>query len=194
MTESTNKFSLLRSEASQRRKTGTAPRSNSVLSVESLASLHKLANASDGAETSLTLLHELQVHQIELDMQHEQIEANARELTENLNHYKAIYDFAPVGYFIINPEGRIIDANHAASDLFDLEIGAMQGCPFDSLLAIESRFAIHGLLKQLQSGSRRELCEARTDGVIPRSLLIRASTTDSADFYLLACMDASDFR
>jgi hypothetical protein len=193
-TDNIDQLALLRSEASQLLRAGTAPLAKSVLSHEVLDFLYKLANTSDGADDSLTLLHELQVHQVELDMQHEQIEANAREMAEYLNHYKASFDFAPVGYFIVSHEGRIIEANHAAAELFGIEIGEMQGCPVDSLLAVESLLSILGLLKRLRNGSRREVCEARTVGAAPRGLLVLASAPASADFYLLACVDTSDHR
>lgn len=63
------------------------------------------------------LVHELQVHQIELEMSNEELR-HAYEEADNLRErYADIYDFAPVGYFTLNPLGVIIDMNLAGAVL-----------------------------------------------------------------------------
>ena len=56
---------------------------------------------------SIKLLHELQVHQIELEMQNEEL-IQANETAETaLKKYTMLYDFAPMGYFTLDPDGNI---------------------------------------------------------------------------------------
>src|SRR5689334_1400266 len=57
------------------------------------------------------LVHELEVHQIELEMQNEELQ-NARDKLETaLDQYSELYDFAPVGYFSLDPQSRILQVN-----------------------------------------------------------------------------------
>jgi PAS domain-containing protein len=66
---------------------------------------------------NVQLVHELQVHQIELEMSNDELR-HAYEEADNLRErYADIYDFAPVGYFTLDPGGVIIDMNLAGAVL-----------------------------------------------------------------------------
>jgi hypothetical protein len=59
----------------------------------------------------LKLIHELEVHQIELELQNEELvlaNVKARAATEK---YEELYDFAPTGYFTVSQEGKILEMN-----------------------------------------------------------------------------------
>ena len=53
------------------------------------------------------LLHELQVHQVELEMQNAELQKTRDELELALEKYTDLYDFAPVGYFTLASDGLI---------------------------------------------------------------------------------------
>src|ERR1051326_6321066 len=57
------------------------------------------------------LLQELQVHQIELEMQNAELLSARDQLEMALEKYTDLYDFAPVGYFSIDEQGSILEAN-----------------------------------------------------------------------------------
>ena len=53
---------------------------------------------------SLRLIHELHVHQIELELQNEELQETRARLEQNLKRYTDLYDFAPVGYFTVTSD------------------------------------------------------------------------------------------
>ena len=82
----------------------------------------KAAHAGDtrGApspEAALRLVHELQVHQIELEMQNEELSRAHAELEASNARYFDLYDMAPVGYFTLNKAGDVLEANLTAAGL-----------------------------------------------------------------------------
>ncbi len=178
----------LRLDAETRLREGSTPPTKSwAVSADSLALLYRLASVSDTAGDALKLLHELQVHQVELDLQHEQIEANERDLVHALDRYKAFYDYAPVGYFIVGLDGRIIEVNAAGAELLGVEQNQFYGCRIDRFLAPESQLTMAGLMKKLRDKGSRASCEVRSldDGNGSRQLRITANVAPDGDIVLM---------
>jgi diguanylate cyclase (GGDEF)-like protein/PAS domain S-box-containing protein len=71
---------------------------------------HK-AFAALSPESAQQLLHDLQVHQIELEMQNQELRRTQAELDTSRSHYFDFYDLAPVGYCTLNESGLILQAN-----------------------------------------------------------------------------------
>ncbi len=63
------------------------------------------------------LMHELQVHQIELEMQNEELRQAYDTAETALKKYTMLYDLAPTGYFILDYDGSICDLNFTAADI-----------------------------------------------------------------------------
>jgi len=184
----------LRIKAQDSLREGTAPTAKvSAVSLEVLDLLHRLAGMPANAQDALRLLHELQVHQVELDMQLEQIEANERELVEDRATYKALFDLAPAGYFRVGVQGEIIEANRTGAELFATQPDSMRGRAIDSFVKAESRPAILGLLNRLRDGSSRESCLAMSDDGegAARQLNVVASATPGAGTFLLLFVDTA---
>lgn len=67
------------------------------------------------------LLHDLQVHKIELEMQNDQLQRANLALEESSQRYRDRYDFAPIGYFSISDQGLITEFNRKAASMFGLK-------------------------------------------------------------------------
>jgi PAS domain S-box-containing protein len=107
-----------------------------------------------------SLLHELQVHQIELEMQNEELR-KAQVIIENSNkRFSDLYDFSPVGYFTVEPEGRIKEANLTGSELLGLERTYLIGKPLPVFVHPEDKDKFYRHLISLRKGVW-ETCEIR---------------------------------
>ena len=67
------------------------------------------------------VVHEYEVHQIELEMQNEELRISRENLELSRNTYAELYDFAPVGYFTLDTHGVILDVNFAGAQLLGAE-------------------------------------------------------------------------
>jgi PAS domain S-box-containing protein len=81
------------------------------------------------------LVHELGTHQIELEMQNEELRNARDELESSRNQYAELYDFAPVGYFTIDAQGLIEGVNLTGAQLLGIERGLLLKRPFISFIA-----------------------------------------------------------
>ncbi|MCP4674047.1 MAG: response regulator [Deltaproteobacteria bacterium] len=72
-------------------------------------------------EEARALVHELQVHQIELEMQNDELHRMQEALVESCDRYTDLYDFAPVGYATVSHEGLILEANLTWASLLGVE-------------------------------------------------------------------------
>ena len=95
------------------------------------------------------LLHELQVHQIELEMQNEELQHARAALEASHNRYLNLYEFAPVGYLTLTPEGKIIEINLTAAALLGVERSNLINRHFASLVAPKDSDRWHLLLKNI---------------------------------------------
>ena len=152
----------LRQSAVERIATGTAPFTRGwPTGIPALTLLHRLASAPETASDALKLLHELQVHQVELDLQHDQAEQECHQLGEDLSEYTALFDHAPFAYLALEPDGRVIAANCLATDWLATDTGPgkeLAGRGIEDLLATESRAAVRDMLAALRRGLGRQTC------------------------------------
>ncbi len=91
------------------------------------------------------VVHDLEVHQIELEMQNSELRETHERLAKASDKYRELYDFAPIGYCTLDPEGRIADINLRAAQLLGAPRDELLGRSFTARLPRESRpkFAEH---------------------------------------------------
>ena len=85
------------------------------------------------------MIYELHVHQAELEIQNEELQLTRQEMENLRNKYFDLYEFAPVGYFSIDKNGLIKEANLAAAKMLNTERRALIKAPFSQFVAPDHR-------------------------------------------------------
>jgi formate hydrogenlyase transcriptional activator len=137
------------------------------------------------------LLHELQVHQVELEMQNEELLRAREELEVSRNKYAELYDFAPVGYFTFDARGLIREVNLAGAQLLGIERRLLSNKPFTSLIAdAEGREIFSSHLESVLQRQGMQKCEIRLtgkDGTVIHGQLqsVTVDNTENKERYIL---------
>ncbi|MDA8431125.1 MAG: sigma 54-interacting transcriptional regulator [Geobacteraceae bacterium] len=121
-------------------------------------------------QESRKLVHELEVHQIELEMQNDELRQAQKELELSRNKYLELYDFAPVAYFTFNEDGVVLEANLTAAHMMGIEREMLLRRPFSMLVADadgrEVFFSHLSLVLQRQGLLRCEIKLTRSNGTV----------------------------
>jgi two-component system cell cycle sensor histidine kinase/response regulator CckA len=98
------------------------------------------ANLADLAAADIqALIHNLQVHQIELELQNEELRRAHLELQAARNRYADLYNFAPVGYFTLDANGVIVEVNLTGATLLNVARSSLIGTPLTHFVVPEDR-------------------------------------------------------
>jgi PAS domain S-box-containing protein len=112
-------------------------------------------------EKMTSLIHELEVHQIELEMQNEELRHIQKELEKTRDEYSHLYDFAPVGYFTVSEKGIIEEANLTGASLIGIERNALIGKPFTRFVQREDQDIFYEHRQRLLETETRQSCDLR---------------------------------
>jgi PAS domain S-box-containing protein len=110
-----------------------------------------------------SLIHELQVHQIELEMQNEELLRAQTELEASRNRFSDLYDFAPVGYFTFDKNGLIIEVNLTAANKLGVERNFLIKKPFSVFLSPDSKDTFYLHLQHVFRTGVRQTCELKLE-------------------------------
>jgi PAS domain S-box-containing protein len=130
------------------------------------------------------LVHELEVHQIELEMQNEELVQSRTQVEAGLRQYTDLYDFAPMGYFTLALDGAIRQVNLAGANLFGVERGALIKRRFGVFISVESLPIFNAFLENVFSTSgSKKTCEVALlkDESAPIWIYIEAITEDGKE-------------
>lgn len=109
---------------------------------------------------SAQLVHELQIHQIELEMSNEALQQAYEEADSLRERYADIYDFAPVGYFTLDPLGVIIDMNLAGAVLLGTKGSEKNRHRFAAFLAPDCVAAFDHFVDEVLGTQQKVRCES----------------------------------
>lgn len=105
------------------------------------------------------LLHELQVHQIELEMQNEELRQAYETSEAALKKHTMLYDFAPMGFFILNSDGSISDLNFTAAEMLGEKRYALLNTNFKLFVTDESKPVFNKFFKNVSNSNFKESCK-----------------------------------
>ncbi len=118
--------------------------------------LHELSAAE-----SHRVIHELQVHQIELEMQNEELRHAQEELENSRTKYADLYDFAPIGYLTFDENGLIFEANLTAAEQLGIERSFLIKKPFSGFIHKDDQDIFYMHRQEVLKSSTRHTCELR---------------------------------
>ncbi|MHB8974963.1 MAG: MEDS domain-containing protein, partial [Pirellulaceae bacterium] len=107
------------------------------------------------------LVHELEVHQIELELQNEELRRTQSEIEASKARYFDLYDLAPVGYFTVSHNGMILEANLTAATLLGVARGNLLKRPFSDFIIFEDQDIFYKHHRQLFATPSPQVCELR---------------------------------
>lgn len=124
----------------------------------------KLAEDSQGVqyapvEDVQKLIHELRVHQIELEIQNDELRGTQAALEQSRKRYHELYDFAPVGYFCLDEKNLIREVNLAGAELLGLERALLIRQRFSRFIAPDSQDAFYFHRKKVLASEDKQICE-----------------------------------
>ena len=126
---------------------------------EKLKELNKKVSTPILESDTKKLVHELQVHQIELEMQNEELKEANETAEKALKKYTMLYDFAPMGYFTLNSDGSICDLNFTGADMLGEKRFTLVNSNFKLFISKESQKSFNDFFSKIYSGNAKESCE-----------------------------------
>jgi PAS domain S-box-containing protein len=109
--------------------------------------------------TTLKLIHELEVHQIELEMQNEELLLAKEQAEQAIEKYTELYDYAPCGYFTLSQEGKVIEANRTGYDMLGKRHSSILNSQFGFFITDDTKNIFNAFLEKLFKTKVRESCE-----------------------------------
>jgi PAS domain S-box-containing protein len=146
-------------------------------------------------ETS-RLLHELEIHRLELEMQNEELRTAQLDLSAGLDRYTQLFDFAPIGYATLTQHGEVREVNHAGATLLGEPRTNVMGRRFAFFLSVAHRETFAQVLAEVGRDALKKVVELELaqQGMIHKKVVVRISVCSLAGAtpsYLIAFEDVS---
>jgi len=145
---------------------------------------------------ALKLIHELQVHQVELELQNDEL-ALARQQEELAREkYTSLYDFAPSAYFVVTGDGKIAELNLMGAKMLGQERRSLINKMLALFIADDTKNAFADFLLTVFSGKGPQKCEVTVtaDGGMPLYAHLNGTLTDTGNQCLITAMDISEHK
>ena len=142
------------------------------------------------------LQHELEVHQIELVMQNEELRQAQAEIAADLERYTDLYEFAPVGYFNLTPDGTIHLVNLTGAALVGRERSKLVGRRLGLLVAVADRRTFSEFLTRVFASKDKQSCELAlaVEGRPPLAVRIEATVSPDGQECRAVLVDLTERR
>ena len=108
---------------------------------------------------NLKLIHELELHQIELELQNEELLLAKEQAEIAIDKYTELYDFAPSGYFILSETGKVLDANLTGSNMLGKVRSKLINSQFGFFVSDDTKSVFNKFLEKTFKSNIKESCE-----------------------------------
>lgn len=154
--------------------------------------LFDLASSPDTAPDALALLHELQVHQVELDLQNEELQRSRAELESAWAYQLQWHDASPSAQLVLDDAGRLMECNAGALKSLNQDIQHVLGQRLDAWLAVADVPVVQAwLARAAQSAEPMPLqLQLYAQGAAVRCVCAAARANPMAPGVLVAWVDA----
>ncbi|MBN1989345.1 MAG: PAS domain-containing sensor histidine kinase [Bacteroidales bacterium] len=113
----------------------------------------------DSVSESLKLIHELEVHQLELEIQNEELMLSRKLAVESADKYIELYNSSPVGYFTLLKDGTIVELNLSGSQMLGKDRLKLMNSHFGFFVTDDTKAIFNHFILQLFSNKTKETCE-----------------------------------
>ena len=141
------------------RNLGEMSKEAHIRELEKISTADRQFAAKASEEDRERLIHELHVHQVELEMQNRELREAQERLEKVTSRYSDLYDFAPVGYCTLDPEGRIRELNLTAAALLGASADTLVGGSFSSVAPLKERRRFHAHMRRCLAETGRVTSE-----------------------------------
>ena len=142
---------------------------------------------------TLKLIHELEVHQIELEMQNDELMLARSAAQEAAEKYSTLYDFAPMGYFTLTGAGEIIGLNLSGAQLLGKERSRLINRHFGIFVSTETKPIFNLFLWKVFNSKVKETCELAlsNNGNLPVHVYLTGIAGQNREHCLVTAIDIS---
>jgi len=142
---------------------------------------------------TLKLIHELDVHQIELEMKNEELLLAKEQIETASEKYIDLYDFAPSGYFTLSRNGEIHKVNFKGANMLGKERSLLLNNRFAFFLTDESKSIFSSFLDRIFESKIKETCEVTLSVITenPIYLLLNGITVEDREECFITAVDIS---
>ncbi len=151
-----------------------------------------------GGRDPLALIHELQVHQIELEMQNEELRRAHAEADLLRARYQDLYNFAPVGYLTLDRKGSILEANQTCATMLGVPRSKLANRPLAAFLDADSGDAFELFRRRVFAEEGKQTCEVKSapNQKPPRYFLVEgvSDPAEGGGNALVALIDTTELK
>lgn len=187
LAESSPYLSGLRERATNQLTQGVRSDLSRASTSEAMAVLFQLASSPSTAGDALALLHELQVHQVEVEMQHEELQQSRAELENHLARQMHLVERAPAAFVVLDEASVVCEINREGVRLLGAADSDVLGRSFTSFLSPPSNAQLQKMLTQAKDDAVPESFELQLLPVqgAPQKLLCTAGREASSNRFVL---------
>ena len=145
----------------------------------------------------LKLIHELEVHQVELELMNEELTiAKGNDAKFAAEKYTELYEFAPSGFFTLSEDGTIIDLNLTGSQMLGKERKYLKGTRFGLFITIDTQKVYTDFLYKILNNKAKATCNVTliTEGSLPMYVYLTGVRTENEKNCFINIVDVTDIR